>query len=190
MKSARKESNMELGFLEYLVTRKRTGKDRFWEGLTLAAFLLAAMALCVLLWILLTDSPAYAAVLSAAILCILYVIWRGVRPRFYVEYEYCVVSDQLTVDRIYGQSRRKRIFTLSLRDVTGMARPRDCMREIETAAQILDFSTSDDDDADRVCLFYPSKKEQSGKGSCIVVLTAPEDVRKALKRGGARGDVR
>ncbi len=181
---------MELGFLEYLVTRKRTGKDRFWEGLTLAALLLVATVLCVLLWILLIDSPAYAVALSAVVLCIAYVVYRAIRPRFYVEYEYCVVSDQLTVDRIYGQSRRKRIFTLSLRDVTGMARPRDCAREIETAAQILDFSTADDADPDRVCLFYPSKKEQSGKGGCMVVLTAPEDVRKALKRGGARGDVR
>lgn len=114
-------------------------------------------------WLVKRKTPVYAYVLNAVLglitaVCIVlalttgvlavalmfvsgfltYLSWRNTR----VEYEYLYVSNQLTIDKILGQSKRKKAFECSMDEIQIIA-PTDSnvLNDYRQAAKKLDFSS-------------------------------------------------
>lgn len=108
-------------FTEKLVKRKRTGAD-----LAMSIILvLAAVAICVLFYVIaLYVYPALFTVAIIAPLGLGYLTFRIIR-KMSVEYEYSMVNDELVIDKITAQSKRKNVFTGSCKEFAIVARTDD-----------------------------------------------------------------
>jgi len=100
-------------FKEQLVKRRPNIKTAMAKaGLVSAAIFL--MAFIVLFEVLSMFFP----LLWVFIIFITYVLFR----RFNIEYEYILTNNELDIDIIYGKSRRKRLFSSSVRDFEAFRR--------------------------------------------------------------------
>ena len=96
-------------FKEQLVKRRPNIKTAMAKvGIVLAAIFLILIVALAPVEILNLFFP----ILMAAIIFGAYILFR----RFNIEYEYVLTNNELDIDIIYGKSRRKRIFTSSVRD--------------------------------------------------------------------------
>ncbi len=121
---------MNDAYVEWLVKRKTPA----WTFLVKALLILV----CVISFPLSMTIP-FGFLLPVAALVATYFIF----PMFSVEYEYLVVNDQLSVDRIMGQVRRKKVWEATLDQIEIMA-PLDSylLKDAEKKdMKVLDFSS-------------------------------------------------
>lgn len=97
-------------FSEQLLKKQATGRDMFIRGLYIAAAL-AIVAGAVFLFLFV---GIVAVALVGGVIWGLVWLLQGTS----VEYEYIVTNDDLDIDKIIGQRKRKRLITISLRTVT------------------------------------------------------------------------
>ena len=72
--------------------------------------------------------------------------WFFVFPRFNVEYEYTLLSQDLDVDIIYSKAKRKSIATYDLREAEIIAPATSSRLDVFRATKILDYSTQNPSD--------------------------------------------
>jgi len=100
-------------FKEQLVKRRPDAKTATAKvGIVLAALFL--MVLVLMIQVLNMFLP----ILWVAIIFTAYFLFK----RFHIEYEYVLTNYELDIDIIYGKSRRKRIFSASVRDFEAFRR--------------------------------------------------------------------
>ncbi len=121
---------MNDAYVEWLVKRKTPA----WTILVKALLIVV----CVIMFFLAVTIPFGFLLLLAAMLAAYFVF-----PMFNVEFEYLVVNDQLSVDRIMGQKRRKKVWEATLDQIEIMA-PLDSylLKDAEKKdMKVLDFSS-------------------------------------------------
>jgi hypothetical protein len=93
-------------FKEQLVKRRPDIKN------TMAKAGLVSAAIFLMMIVALVEVLSFAfPILFIAIIFVTYILFR----RFNIEYEYVLTNNELDIDIIYGESRRKRIFSASVR---------------------------------------------------------------------------
>ena len=128
---------MESWYYEKTIYRKKTGKD----DLISFAAVLVTLAICIVSYYFLKTFS--------------FVIWLGVIYACYrliasrkFDYEYIFVEDTMTIDKIINKSRRRNIFTHSLKDFEIMAyKDSEYLKEYENnVQQVIDASSSGSED--------------------------------------------
>ena len=103
-------------FNEYIVKRKRSGKD--WAKIV--GILIGSLILCYVLMIVVSQMGSAAMpFFFPAIVGVAFLDWYLIR-QFCIEYEYSVTNGYLVVDQIIARSRRKRLIAFECRDVDEM----------------------------------------------------------------------
>ncbi len=121
---------MNEAYVEWLVKRKTPGYNYLLKGLL--AFV------CVLAFLIAMTTP-FGFIVLLAVVVAMYFIW----PMFSVEYEYLIVNDQISVDKIMGQTRRKKVWEAVLEDIE-LIGPRDAYQVKDLQKQgmkVLDFTS-------------------------------------------------
>lgn len=127
---------MESWYYEKIVYRKRTGKD---DLISLGA-VVVTLAICIVSYYFLKTYS--------------FIIWLGAIYACYrlvattkFDYEYIFVEDTMTIDKIINKSRRKNIFTHSLKDFEVIAYKNSVhINEYKgNVQQVIDASSSTDD---------------------------------------------
>ncbi len=95
-------------FTEYIIQRKKTGKDYFYIGLILFAFF-------IVLYMGLVFAPYFGNLFLLYVVGISYGAYFLVR-RFNIEYEYIFTNGELDIDRIIAKRSRRRIITVNARE--------------------------------------------------------------------------
>jgi len=74
---------------------------------------------------------------------------------FNLEYEYALTNDELDIDKIMNKERRKRLFTVNIKDIEMMAHVTDGMRkgDMERAQKTIDVSSGEEGPDTYVILF-------------------------------------
>ena len=128
---------MESWYYEKTIYRKKTGKD----DLISFAAVLVTLAICIVSYYFLKTFS--------------FVIWLGVIYACYrliasrkFDYEYIFVEDTMTIDKIINKSRRRNIFTHSLKDFEILAyKDSEYLKEYENnVQQVIDASSSGSED--------------------------------------------
>lgn len=127
---------MESWYYEKTIYRKKTGKD----DLISFAAVLVTLAICIVSYYFLKTFS--------------FVIWLGVIYACYrliasrkFDYEYIFVEDTMTIDKIINKSRRRNIFTHSLKDFEILAyKDSEYLKEYENnVQQVIDSSSGSED---------------------------------------------
>jgi hypothetical protein len=122
---------MESWYYEKIVYRKKTKKD----DLISLAVVSVTLAICIVSYYFLRN-------LSFIIwLGVIYACYRIITSRKF-DYEYIFVEDTMTIDKIINKSRRKNIFTHSLKDFEILAyKDSDHIKEYsDNVQQVIDAS--------------------------------------------------
>lgn len=121
---------MNESYVEWLVKRKTPGYTYLLKGLMVFVCLVA---------FLLTLTTFFGFILLIAVIAGMYFLW----PMLSVEYEYLIVNDQLSVDKIMGQTRRKKVWEALLEEIE-LIGPQDAYQIKDLQKQgmkVLDFSS-------------------------------------------------
>lgn len=95
---------MDDSYVEWLVKRKTPAYTGLLKGLL--------VFVCVAAFVLAVTVPlGILALLAAAVM--MYFVW----PMLSVEFEYLIVNDQLSVDKIMGKTKRKRVWEAVLEEI-------------------------------------------------------------------------
>ena len=162
----------EFQLYEYVVAPKKEGKYRLKRTLLICAYAVLIMTLVALLASFPALTPVFA--LSLVFMCIVvFFTWRFVS----VEYEYSIVSGEVTFSEIYGGRTRRKILTFRLKDCAMIVPAQDRLQaeKAELYGAVHTYSaliTAGSPDA-YIAAFENEKKEK-----CLVYFEATE---KALK---------
>ncbi|HOD92568.1 MAG TPA: DUF6106 family protein [Clostridia bacterium] len=140
---------MESWYYEKTVYRKKTGKD----DLISLASVVVTLAICIISFYFL-KTYSFIIWLAAVYAC-----YRIIASRKY-DYEYIFVEDTMTIDKIINKSRRKNIFTHSLKDFEILAY-KDSAYANEYAnnvQQIIDASVPNSEDTIFGVAYYKSMR--------------------------------
>ena len=162
----------EFQMYEFVVAPKKEGKSFMKRVGMIIAYAVVVLALLMLLISFPAMTPVFA--LSLVFMCIIvFFTWRYVS----VEYEYSMVSGEVTLSNIYGGRTRRQVLTFRLKDCTMIAPAH--VREWQERAELFGaekvysaLSTANAPDA------YFATFEDENKTKCIVYFEATE---KALK---------
>ena len=162
----------EFQMYEFVVAPKKEGKYLMKRVGMIIAYAVVVLALLMLLISFPAMTPVFA--LSLVFMCIIvFFTWRYVS----VEYEYSMVSGEVTLSNIYGGRTRRQVLTFRLKDCTMIAPAH--VREWQERAELFGaekvysaLSTAGVPDA------YFATIEDENKTKCIVYFEATE---KALK---------
>ena len=162
----------EFQVYEYVVAPKKEGKYLMKRILMICGYIAVVLGLIAVL----AANPAFTPVfaLSLVFMCIIvFFTWRYVS----VEYEYSMVSGEVTFSEIYGGRSRRQILSFRLKDCTMIAPAQDRMQkekaELYGATQSYSALTTPTSPDAYFATFENEKKEK-----CIVYFEATE---KALK---------
>lgn len=162
----------EFQVYEYVVAPKKEGKYLMKRLLMIGVYAVIVLALVALLISFPALTPVFA--LSLVFMCIIvFFTWRYVS----VEFEYSIVSGEVTFSEIYGGRSRRKILSFRLKDCTMIAPAQDRMQKekAELYGATRSYSaliTPTSPDA------YFATFENEKKEKCIVYFEATE---KALK---------
>ena len=105
-------------FIEQIIKRKITGKDKL-------IMLLLLLAAAVLSFLAITLLPAVAPMLSTISIFVVaglfYGAWRII-TNYYVEFEYAITNGDITVDKIIYRRKRKRVVSVDAKEVEAMGK--------------------------------------------------------------------
>ena len=123
---------------EYLVEKKRESS----ENLKSAGIVVGATALVFLLMLAIYYFPSLGAIF---ILLIFGIVYGAVKllGRLAVEYEYCFVNGELTVDKIVQKSTRTHLATLNVKNVEKAGYYDAATFNSASAGNVLNYSDSD-----------------------------------------------
>ena len=107
------------------------------------AIIAGALILAALLVVLIVNSPTKAALAVFGIIGVAFAAYSLVTG-LSVEYEYCFVNGELTVDKITNKSTRKQLVVLNVKDVEKMGRIGSGSFNPHGAGRILNCSYSDE----------------------------------------------
>ncbi len=140
---------MESWYYEKTVYRKKTGKD---DLISLAA-VAVTLALCIVSYYFLKT---YSFIIW---LGVVYACYRIVASRKF-DYEYIFVEDTMTIDKIINKSRRKNIFSHSLKDFEILAyKDSNHLSEYSNnVQQVIDASASNSEETVFGIAYYKSMR--------------------------------
>ena len=101
-------------FVEYLVKKKRTGKD----VLAMAGIAVIAAVVTFAMFILMGLFGSLGSIIFLLYAGAIYFIYRWFTS-FNIEFEYSLVNNEMDVDKIICQRKRKRLTTVNVRGVEG-----------------------------------------------------------------------
>lgn len=164
-------------FMEYLVQKKKTTKDKVLiAGLILLAVILTFVLLIAMMALGVSGnaigqmSGSLGALLIAGVWYGLYLI-KGMMN---VEYEYIVTNSELDIDKVMSKRGRKHLVTVDMHDVKTMARVdddtcNDVYKNPPSNVKVLDYSALNEnldtyfidckiDETRTIVVFQPTKK--------------------------------
>lgn len=122
------------------IVQKRFEKSDKIKAAVIAAVAVAAAALLVFVII---KTPGRAALALFGIIGVAFAAHSLITGLF-VEYEYCFVNGELTIDKITNKSTRKQMLVLNVKDVEKMGRFNANSFNPHGAGRILNYSDSDE----------------------------------------------
>ena len=155
-------------FIEYLVKKQATTKMLVEKTLIILASIVLAIV-CFMFCISSNQIISFVGALLAV--GAIYGGWYLSRS-FKLEFEYIVTGTDMDVDKIIAQSRRKRVISLSLRNIEIMAPAKESYRrEIETPSikTRIDASTGNPDDT------YFAKFDGGAEKGLTLLLFSPDN---------------
>ena len=123
---------MDTTFYELLVPRFQRTTDRI---LLIASITIAIIATLLAFLI----SPIF----TAVVLVLDFLFFHFIFPKFYVEYEYALLHQELDIDIIYKKAKRKSLLTLNLSDARIIAPANSHRLTGSNISKTLDYSSRD-----------------------------------------------
>ena len=159
-------------FNEYIIKRKRSGKDY----LKIFGMIFGSVILYYIVMLLLSRLGSYGTVLIfPALAGVVFLDWYVIRS-FRVEFEYSVTNGYMVIDKIIARSRRKRQIAFECRDVDEMKKFDEEAAEQRTFDQILRM-----DDNNPESTQWSVELMHKDLGHVLVVFTPSERILAAMK---------
>ena len=162
----------EFQIYEYVVAPKKEGAYRLKRTLMIAGYVALVLVMVALLAAFPALTPVFALSLVFTFIVIFFT-WRFVS----IEYEYSIVSGEVTVSEIYGGRSRKKRVVFRLKDcaMIAPAHEREWKERVELYGASKVYMAASGKDAPDL---YVAAFEDEGKNKCLVYFEATE---RALK---------
>lgn len=140
-----------------------------------AAIIAAAVILAALLVVLIISNPSMAALALFGIIGVIFAAYSLVTG-LSVEYEYCFVNGELTVDKIINKSSRKQMAVLNVKDVEKMGRLGSGNFNPHGVGRVLNYSYSDEPEEG----FFMQYRDGE-KGMTTIIISPDEEFMMNMK---------
>ncbi len=162
-------------FIEQLVKKKRTVKDR----VVFIAVILAVILIPLTFIILATRKLILAYFIYIAVFLLFFGIWFiwYVRSHQNIEFEYQVVQDTLVVSKIIAKRKRKEIMKLDVRTIDRLLKGDDPELKKLNFVKVYDAAEQSFKDSDTTYAVY----QHAVHGRCALMFTPNEKVLNSMK---------
>lgn len=133
-----------------------------------AAIIVGALIIAALLVVVILNSPGAAALAVFGIIGVAFAAYSLIIG-LSVEYEYCFVNGELTIDKITNKSSRKQMVVLNVKDVEKMGRIGSGNFNPHSAGRVLNFSYSDEPEEG----FFMQYRD--GEKGLTTIIISPEE---------------
>ncbi len=148
-------------FKEYLIKQKKSSKDNLAQvGIIAGAIIIIMLAFTYFQGFLGT-------VLIVGVVFLTIVVFSS----FNKEYEYILTNNELDIDVIYNQSRRKRVMTIDMKKIEVMASTKDERHQSELSKNYKVVNVSDNSEDETTYVIMTQNPEM---GACKVLISPNE----------------
>lgn len=148
-------------FKEYLIKQKKSSKD----NLAQVGVIVGAALLILLVFTFLKGFLGTALIVGIVFLTIM------IFSSFNKEYEYILTNNELDIDVVYNQSRRKRVMTIDIKKIEVMASIKDerHQSELNKSYKVVNASDNNNDETT-----YAIMTQNPEMGACKVLISPNE----------------